>query len=203
MWAAKRLEAPVRLFKDQSKWEVWLKKNHKQHSGVWLRITKKDSGVKSVSHAEALESALCYGWIDGQKRPENDKTWLQKFVPRSPKSLWSRINRDKAEALIKNGRMMPAGVAAIEEAKASGRWQAAYDSFSRATVPADLEAALASSPRAKAFFCELDGANRYAILFRIQTVKKPETRARKIREFVEMLSQHETIHPRGARRSAK
>lgn len=148
-----------------------------------------------MSYSEALESALCYGWIDGQKRPENEKTWLQRFVPRSEKSIWSKINREKAEVFIKNGRMTPVGREAIERAKANGRWTAAYDSPSRATVPVDLQAALDANAPAKSFFEALDRANRYAILFRIQTVKKAETRVRKIQQFVEMLANHEKIHP--------
>lgn len=189
-------EAPKRLFKNQSDWAAWLAENHEKHPGLWLRIAKKNSGMRSVSYLEALDTALCYGWIDGQKRPEDKKTWLQKFVPRSPRSIWSKINREKALALIKSGKMKHAGLAAIEQAKANGRWEAAYDSQSRSTVPPDFAAALAKSTKAKSFFAELDSANRYAILFRIQNVKKAETRARKITQFVEMLEKRETIHPR-------
>lgn len=189
-------ESAKRLFKNQDDWASWLEKNHGSHSGLWLRIAKKNSGVKSLTYAEALESALCYGWIDGQKRPENEKTWLQRFVPRSPRSIWSKINRGKALALSRNKKMKPAGLRAIELAKANGRWEAAYDSPSRAVVPEDLAAALNSNPKAKAFFAELYRANRYAILFRIQAAKRTETRARKIREFVAMLERRETIHPK-------
>jgi len=203
MPSAKPSPGLVRLFQTQNDWAEWLEKNHQQPEGLWLRIAKKDSRIKSVSYAEALEIALCFGWIDGQKKPENDKTWLQRFVPRSEKSIWSKINREKAEALIKSGRMRPAGLKAVECAKANGRWEAAYDSFSRASVPQDLQTALDQHPKAKAFFAELDSANRYAILFRIQTAKKSETRARKIQEFINMLKRHETIHPRRSRRSAK
>jgi uncharacterized protein YdeI (YjbR/CyaY-like superfamily) len=151
--------------------------------------------LTSISYQEALEEALCYGWIDGQKRPETERTWLQRFVPRSDKSIWSKINRDKALALIKNGRMKPAGLTAIERAKTNGRWEAAYDSPSRAAVPEDFESALDANPHAKEFFRQLDRANRYAILFRIQNVKKAETRARKILQFIGMLEKHEKIHP--------
>ena len=185
---------PIRLFRDQRHWESWLKSHHKKSNAIWLRLAKKGSGLKSVNYAEALEGALCYGWIDGQKKPEDDKTWLQRFVPRSDKSIWSKINREKAEALIKNGRMQAAGREAIERAMAQGRWHEAYDSPSRSSVPEDFQAALNLNPKARAFFEQLDRANRYAILFRIQTVKKAETRACKIREFVEMLSRHEKIH---------
>lgn len=188
-------QPPKLLFKDQEAWAAWLEKNHESASGICVRLAKKGSGLRSVSYPEALAVALCYGWIDGQKLPENERTWLQKFVPRSEKSIWSKINREKALALIKNGRMKPAGMAAIERAKANGRWKAAYDSPSRADVPEDFQAALERNAAAKEFFQELDRANRYAILFRIQIVKKAETRVRKIRQFIEMLERREKIHP--------
>jgi uncharacterized protein YdeI (YjbR/CyaY-like superfamily) len=195
---------PIRLFATQTDWAAWLEKNHGKSEGVWLRLAKKGSRLRSVTHAEALEIALCYGWIDGQKRGESDEAWLQRFLPRAVNSIWSRINREKAAALIKNGRMRDAGLAAIAAAKQTGRWDAAYDSPRAAKVPQDFEAALGASPRAREFFASLDGANRYAVLFRIQTVKKAETRARKIREFVQMLERNETIHePRKARRDRK
>jgi uncharacterized protein YdeI (YjbR/CyaY-like superfamily) len=196
-------ETPRRLFKTQAAWTAWLEKNHTAHSGLWLQMAKKGSGVQSVSYPEALESALCYGWIDGQKRPEDDKTWLQRFVPRSSRSIWSKINREKAEALINRGRMNAAGLKAIEHAKANGRWQAAYDSQSRSAVPQDFEIALKHSPKAKRFFEKIDSANRYALLFRIHAAKKPQTRARKIREFISMLERRETIHPQRLRRLQK
>ena len=195
MKSVRKPDDPVRLFKDQSAWVAWLREHHRNASGIWLRLAKKGSGLQSVSYSEALESALCYGWIDGQKKPENDKTWLQRFVPRSDKSIWSKINREKAEALIKNGRMTAAGREAIARAKANGRWAAAYDSPSRSTVPGDFQAALDANARANSFFQTLDRANRYAILFRIQTVKKAETRERKIKEFIAMLERKEKIHP--------
>jgi uncharacterized protein YdeI (YjbR/CyaY-like superfamily) len=188
-------ENPTKLFKSKPDWAAWLDKNHGQSAGVWLRIAKKDSGVRSVSYKEALDVALCRGWIDGQKRPEDEKTWLQRFVPRSEKSIWSKINRAKALELIASGEMKAAGLTAIEQAKKNGRWEAAYDSPSGAAVPEDLRAALDGNARAKGFFEKLDRANRYAVLFRIQTVKKAETRARKIREFVGMLERGEKIHP--------
>ncbi|HZR65935.1 MAG TPA: YdeI/OmpD-associated family protein [Terriglobales bacterium] len=194
-FVARGEETPKRLFKDQNDWAQWMEKNHDSHSGLWLRIGKKDSGVKSVTYAEALEIALCYGWIDGQKGPEDEKTWLQRFVPRSAKSIWSKINRERALTLMKNKRMKPSGLRAIEQAKANGRWEAAYDSPSRATVPKDFDIALSSNPKAKAFFATLDSANRYAILFRVQNAKKPETRVRKILEFVAMLERGGRIHP--------
>ena len=186
--------SPARLFKSKEDWAEWLEKNHGKSAGLWLRLAKKDSGLRTVSYKEALDVALCHGWIDGQKRPENEKSWLQKFVPRSDRSLWSKINREKALALIASGEMKPAGQQAIENAKNNGRWEAAYDSPGSANVPSDFQAALDASPRAKTFFETLDRANRYAVLWRIQTVKKAETRARKIREFIEMLERGEKIH---------
>lgn len=192
---------PVRLFATQAEWAVWLDKNHRGSQGLWLRLAKKGAGLRSVTYAEALEIALCYGWIDGQKRGENEQAWLQRFIPRSAKSIWSKINREKADALIACGRMKPAGLEAVERARNAGTWDAAYDSPKTARVPEDFEAVLDTSPRAREFFQTLDGANRYALLFRIQTVKKAETRARKIREFVEMLERKERIHePRKTRR---
>jgi uncharacterized protein YdeI (YjbR/CyaY-like superfamily) len=187
--------SPIRLFKSKQDWATWLEKNHGKSTGLWLRFAKKDSGARSVSYKEALDVALCYGWIDGQKRPENEKTWLQRFVPRSDKSLWSKINREKALGLIATGEMKAAGLEAIENANKNGRWDAAYDSPSAATVPSDFQAALDGNVQAKAFFETLDRANRYALLWRIQTAKKTETRARKIREFIGMLERGEKIHP--------
>jgi len=187
-------ETEVRLFKDQAAWSGWLDKNHARSSGIWLRLAKKNSGLQSVTYAQAIDAALCYGWIDGQKRPESEKAWLQRFCPRSAKSIWSKINREKALALTKSGRMMAAGQQAIAEAKSNGRWESAYDSPSRAAVPDDFQAALKSSPTANSFFETLDRANRYAILFRIQTAKEPETRARNIQKFIAMLERGEKIH---------
>jgi len=185
-------------------WEAWLEKNHRKSQGLWVRLAKKGSGLPSVTYVEALKIALCYGWIDGQKRGESERAWLQRFLPRSAKSIWSKINRGKATALIASGRMKAAGLAAVEAAKEDGRWEAAYDSPKGARVPEDFQAALDASPRARDCFRTLDGANRYAVLFRIQTVKKAETRERKIREFVEMLERNEKIHgPRKPRRALK
>ncbi len=176
-------------------WEKWLAKNHASCPGIWLRFAKKDSGVRSVTHKEALEAAICYGWIDGQIRSESESTWLQRFVPRGPRSIWSKINREAAVALIRQGRMKPAGLAAVERAKQNGRWDAAYEGQKKATVPEDLQAALDKNAKAKAFFATLDGQNRYAVLFRIHTAKKAETRARRIEKFVGMLAKHEKLHP--------
>jgi uncharacterized protein YdeI (YjbR/CyaY-like superfamily) len=171
---------------------------------LWLRLAKKGSGLQSVRYGEALQVALCYGWIDGQKRPESERAWRQRFVPRSERSIWSKINREKALALIASGQMKTAGLEAVERAKKGGRWESAYDSPKGAVAPGDFQAALDKSPRAKEFFQGLDSANRYAVLFRIQTVKKAQTRARKIREFVEMLERGERIHEsRKARRKTR
>ena len=165
-----------------------------QISGLWLRLAKKESGLQSVTYAEALDVALCYGWIDGQKRGESEQAWLQRFLPRSAKSIWSKINCGKVTALIASGRMKAVGLEAVDAARKDGRWDAAYDSPKQAKIPQDFQAVLDASPSGREFFAALDGANRYAMLFRIQTVKKAETRARKIREFVEMLERSERIH---------
>ncbi len=188
-------ELPVFEFPRQKDWQDWLNKNHETMAGIWLRIAKKSSSGRSVTYQEALETALCYGWIDGQKRPDSEHWWLQKFTPRGKKSIWSKINRNKALALIESGKMQSAGMREIERAKQDGRWEAAYDSARTSGVPADLQAALDANPRARDFFATLNGANRYAVLFRVQTVKKAETRARKIEQFVAMLERGEKIHP--------
>jgi len=187
-------EIPTLLFPKQKDWADWLRKNHAKSSGVWLKLAKKRSGSQSVSYADALEIALCYGWIDGQKKSYDESFWLQKFTPRGAKSIWSKINKAKAGELIKSGRMKPAGINAVERAKQDGRWDAAYDSPSVSTVPPDFQARLNKSAKAKAFFATLNSANRYAILFRIQTAKKAETRSRKIEQFIEMLERKEKLH---------
>lgn len=198
---AGKASAPIRLFATQGAWALWLEKNHRKSPGLWLRLAKKDSGLRSVTYKEALEVALCYGWIDGQKRGESEQAWLQRFLPRSANSIWSKINRDNVNALTASGRMKAAGLDAVEAAKKAGRWTAAYDSPKGAKLPEDFQLALDASPQARDFFQSLDSANRYAVLFRIQTVKKEETRVRKIREFIEMLERNERIHekrnPRG------
>lgn len=188
-------DMPIVEFPHQEGWAVWLDKSHGKSPGVWLRLAKKDSGIPSVSYAEAVEVALCYGWIDGQKQSDSETAWLQRFTPRSKTSIWSKINRQKALALIESGQMKPAGLAEVERAKEDGRWEAAYDSPSSATVPADFQAALDGNARARAFFATLNGANRYAVLFRIQNVKKAETRAKRIQQFIQMLERHEKLHP--------
>ena len=188
-------ELPILGFRSQKAWAAWLAKNHAASPGIWLRIAKKDSQVQSVSYAEALEEALCYGWIDGQKKGESEGAWLQKFIRRGSRSIWSKINCGKAKAMIEAGRMKPAGLAEIERAKADGRWDAAYDSPRNAEVPSDFQSALDASSKANEFFTTLNRANRYAMLFRIQTAKKAETRARRIELFIQMLERGEKIHP--------
>jgi uncharacterized protein YdeI (YjbR/CyaY-like superfamily) len=186
---------PRLTFLNQNEWENWLTQNGDTSTGIWLRFAKKGTGQPTLTYAQAVESALCHGWIDGQKQAESDEYWLQRFTRRSPKSIWAKLNKDRAEALIAAGRMLPSGMREIEKAKADGRWEAAYTSPSNSVVPDDLQAALDANPKANAFFATLNGRNRYAILFRIQNAKKPETRARKIEEFIGMLNRGETVHP--------
>jgi uncharacterized protein YdeI (YjbR/CyaY-like superfamily) len=175
--------------------EAWLRKNHSTSEGAWLEIAKPGAPESTISYGEALEIALCYGWIDGQKKAQDATHWLQRFTPRRPRSMWSKVNRARAEALVAAGRMQASGQAEIDRAKADGRWDAAYDGARTATVPADLQAALDAQPKAEAFFCTLNAANRYAVLWRVQTAKKPETRARRIETLVAMLARGEKIHP--------
>jgi uncharacterized protein YdeI (YjbR/CyaY-like superfamily) len=189
-----RPEEPTRAFKDAKAWEAWLAKNHKAADGIWVRLAKKASGIKSITYPEALEVALCYGWIDGLKRPESATTWLQRFTPRRRRSIWSEINRNKALGLIAGGRMMPAGLEEVERAKRDGRWDAAYASPKSATMPPDFQKELKRHPKAEAFFKTLSRTNSYAIMWRIQTAKKPETRARRIATYIEMLEKGDTIH---------
>lgn len=195
-----KAELEARAFETQQDWSAWLKKHHASSEGLWVRLGKKGSGLRSITHDETLEEALCYGWIDGQARSEGAEWWRVRFVPRTARSVWSKINREKVLALIEAGRMMPAGLKEVERAKADGRWEAAYASQKTIEVPAELQAALARSPRAKALFAKLDSRNRYAILLRTHNVKRPETRARRIAQFVEMLAKGETIYPLTAAR---
>jgi uncharacterized protein YdeI (YjbR/CyaY-like superfamily) len=188
-------EFEIRHFESSKEWAEWLDSNYNVCDGLWLRLAKKNASLQSVTYAEALEEALCHGWIDGQRKSYDDESWLQKFTPRRPRSIWSKVNREKVLVLIESGRMKEAGLKEIERARADGRWDAAYDSATSARVPEDLQLALDNSPAAKAFFESLKGNNRYAILFRIQTVKKAETRAKKIEQFVAMLGKGETIYP--------
>jgi len=186
---------PILLFADRAAFRQWLSARHASEPGLWLRIAKAASALQSVTYAEALDIALCFGWIDGQKRSHDADSFLQKFTPRQKRSAWSKRNREHVARLIAAGEMHPAGLAAVEAAKADGRWDRAYDSSGTMTVPADLQAALDERPEAKAFFETLKGSNRYAILYRIQTAVKPESRARRIAEFIAMLQRKETLHP--------
>jgi uncharacterized protein YdeI (YjbR/CyaY-like superfamily) len=191
-----RSPAPLALrCRSARTFETWLRKNHSASDGVWLEIARAGAPEATIGYDEAVEIALCYGWIDGQKKAKDAMCWLQRFTPRRPRSLWSKVNRARAEALISAGRMQPSGQAEIDRAKADGRWDAAYDSARTAAMPADLQAALDAQPKAGAFFSTLDAANRYAVLWRVQTAKKPETRARRIETLVAMLARGEKIHP--------
>jgi uncharacterized protein YdeI (YjbR/CyaY-like superfamily) len=186
---------PIRLFKRGTDWTAWLEKHHTASRGLWLRLAKKHSGIISVSYTEALDVALCYGWIDGQGRRYDASSWLLKFTPRGTRSIWSKRNRQRVRALIKTGRMKPSGLAAVTTAKRTGRWQAAYDSPRAAVVPKDFQAAMNRVAPAKAFFATLDRRNKYAIFFRVTTAKKADTRARRIQQFVRMLAEHRVLHP--------
>jgi len=188
-------DLPIVAFPDQAAWDAWLAEHHAASPGVWLKIAKKGAGIASVTYAEAVEAALCHGWIDSQKAAFDAAFSLQRFTPRRPKSIWSRVNRDKAEALIARGAMRPAGLREVERAKADGRWDAAYEPPSTMAVPDDLQTALDGSDAARAFFATLNSTNRYAILHRIQTAKKPETRARRIEQFVAMLAEGKKLYP--------
>lgn len=191
---ARPAELEVLSFATKAAWTRWLDKNHATSAGLWILFAKKASGITSVSYAEALDVALCYGWIDSQKKAHDATTFLQKFTPRGAKSIWSRINREKAVALTESGMMMPAGAAEMDRARKDGRWDAAYEPQARALVPPDLQAALDANQRAAKFFATLTSQNRYAILFRLHSAKRAETRARRIKEFVVMLARHETFH---------
>jgi uncharacterized protein YdeI (YjbR/CyaY-like superfamily) len=185
----------AKRFATQEAWERWLERNHTSARDIWIQIAKKGSDVRTLTYPEAVISALCYGWIDSQGRSGGEKVALQRFSPRGKRSRWSRINREHALRLIEEGRMKPAGMRAIEQAKANGEWDAAYEPPSTSTVPDDLARALKRNKRAGAFFADLNGQNRYAILHRLAAAKKPETRARRIEKFVDMLEKGETIYP--------
>ena len=185
---------PILFLACQDEWEAWLDAEHAGSDGVWLKFAKKGSGVETVVYAEALEVALCYGWIDSQVKALDERFYLQKFTPRRAKSKWSRINRDKIEELTKQGRMKPAGLAEVELAKADGRWEAAYAPPSSMEVPDDLQAALDASPKAAEFWAGLNKSNRFAILYQLQDAKKPETRTRRLEKFVGMLERREKLY---------
>src|SRR5215213_6341192 len=186
---------PIVALPSREAWAAWLDEHHTDSAGVWLTLRKKGAGEPGVSYADALEVALCYGWIDGQKGKLDERFWLQRFSPRRPRSIWSRVNRDKALALIARGEMKPAGLREVERAQADGRWEAAYEPPSTMEVPEDLQQALDANPAAAAFFATLDRTNRYAILHRIHGAKKPETRTRRIETFVAMLAGGKKPHP--------
>ena len=188
-------EVPIRQFAGPTDWADWLEAHHATAPGVLLRLAKKGAPFTSVTYLEAVEVALCYGWIDGQSKRLDEHTYLQRFTPRRARSIWSKVNRGKAEALIAGGRMRPAGLAEVERARRDGRWDAAYDSPATATVPEDLQAALDERPAARVFFATLSGTNRYAVLFRIQTARSPATRAKRITDLVAMLERGETSYP--------
>ena len=187
-------QLPIILFARPPEFELWLEENHSSAKGLWVKIAKKRSGVQSVNYAEALELALCFGWIDSQKRGFDDRHFLQRFTPRRPRGRWSRINRDKAEALIVSGAMRPAGLAEVDAAKADGRWEAAYEGQRAAAVPDDLRRELEVNAAAAGFFATLSSANRYAIIYRLNDAGRVETRERRLRRFIGMLERGETIH---------
>jgi uncharacterized protein YdeI (YjbR/CyaY-like superfamily) len=184
----------VIAFDSDADWEAWLEEHHATADGVWVKIAKKATGIPTVAYPEVLDTALCFGWIDGQRKALDDQYFLQRFTPRRARSRWSQVNRDKVEALIKAGRMRPPGIAEVERAKADGRWDAAYASVRTMEVPADLQRELDARPRAAAFFATLSSQNRYAILYRLHDAKRPETRARRLEKFVAMLEAGETLY---------
>ena len=189
----KPIELPTLPFESKKKFTEWLAKNHAKSAGVWMKLAKKATGIPSVTYAEAVEVALCYGWIDGQAGSFDEQYFLQKFTPRRPKSIWSKINVEKVERLIASGEMKSSGLKAVEAAKQDGRWDAAYSSPKNIVVPEDFQSALEKNKKAKAFFESLTGSKRYSFLFRIETAKKAETRMKRILQFVEMLEKGETF----------
>ncbi len=195
MSSVNEAERPILVFSSTEEWAAWLEVQPRASRGAWLKIGRKGSGRSTVTYEQAVRTALAFGWIDGQKRRLDDAFWLQRFTPRKGRSVWSKRNRELAEALIARGEMREAGRAAVEEAKANGSWDRAYDSQRTAAVPDDLRAALQRDPAAAAFFESLDSANRYAILFRLQNAVRPETRARRIEQFVALLHRGHKIHP--------
>jgi uncharacterized protein YdeI (YjbR/CyaY-like superfamily) len=188
-------EQPQLPIESAEEWERWLSEQPEDSPGVWLKLGKKGKGVPVVPYARVLDTALCHGWIDGQRKALDDAYFLQKFTPRRPRSVWSKRNCEHVKRLIESGRMRPSGMRQVELAKADGRWDAAYEGQKVASVPDDLQRELDAHPRAAEFFATLNSQNRYAILYRLQTAKKPETRARRLTQFVEMLDAGEKIHP--------
>lgn len=185
---------PIKLFKDFDSWIAWLEKHHEKESGIWVKFAKKSSGVQSITYEEAREGAIMYGWIDGLKHGLDETYYTLRITKRRPKGNWSKINREIAEELIKNGRMQSAGMREVDAAKNDGRWEKVYDSQSKITIPEDFQKLLNKNPKAKEFFSTLNSANRYAFLYRIQTAKKPETRKARIEKFIEMLNHGEAFH---------
>jgi uncharacterized protein YdeI (YjbR/CyaY-like superfamily) len=184
----------IRPFKDPAAWEAWLSKHYAQQEGIWIKVAKKASGIPTIDHGGALDVALCYGWIDGQSRSLDDTWYLQKFTPRRPRSLWSKINIAKIKTLTAAGKMQPSGMAEVDAAKADGRWDAAYESPANATVPPEFIEAFKTNKKAEAFFESLNKTNRYAFIWRVMTAKKPETRAARVAKLLAMLEAGETFH---------
>jgi uncharacterized protein YdeI (YjbR/CyaY-like superfamily) len=193
-------DLPIKPFTSQKTFTTWLAKHHATSNGIWIKFAKKDSGIRSIVYAEAVEASLCYGWIDGQALKFDERYYLQRFTPRRAKSRWSKINRDKASALITSGAMRPAGLAEVERARADGRWDAAYSSPKNVQIPEELARAFARNAKARKAFETLDSRNRYAVLYRVEAAKKPETRTRLAKQFVEMLANGETPYPRPERK---
>jgi uncharacterized protein YdeI (YjbR/CyaY-like superfamily) len=181
-------------FSDQPAWEAWLREHHADAAGVWLRIAKKSASVSTVAYPEVLDTAICHGWIDGQRKPLDETYFLQRFTPRGPRSKWSQVNREKALAMIEAGRMHSAGQAQVDAARADGRWEAAYEPQSRATVPDDFQRALDQNPRAREFFATLTGSRRYAFLYRLHNVRSPQRRAQRIADYIVRLSERRTLN---------
>ncbi len=195
-----KAKLPIIAFASASDWEDWLSAQPRTSKGLWLKLAKKLSGIASVSRQEAIDGALCYGWIDGQLDKFDERYWLVRFTPRSSRSKWSKVNQIRAQELIDQGRMSAAGLEEVNQAKTDGRWEAAYAPQSKAVVPEDLQAALDRNPKAKRFFSKLDSRNRYAILYRVHDAKKTETRVARIRKYVQMLALEETIYPQKSKK---
>lgn len=190
----KAVNLPILSFNSAAAWDAWLERNHAESHGIWLRFFKKNSGITTMTHAEALDEALCYGWIDGQLQKFDEKSWLQKFTPRRPKSIWSKKNIEHTIRLCKANRMKPAGSRQIEAAKTDGRWANAYDSPKAMQMPKDFLKELEKNKKAQAFFTTLNRTNTYAIAWRLATAKRPETREKRMRTILEMLAKHRKFH---------
>ena len=191
---ANKTEIPIISFASDKEWEYWLVKNHANSNGLWLRIFKKDSGNKTVTYAEAIDVALCYGWIDGQKMSNDEQSWLQKFTPRKAKSIWSKVNTEHVERLTRDGKMKPPGIKVVKEAKADGRWEKAYSSASKMTIPEDFLKELNKNKKAEAFFKTLNKSNQYSIGFRLQTAKTEETRLKRMKMILDMMKKEMKFH---------